>query len=340
MRQINRILDANANRSREALRVMEEAARFLLDDAPLTARLKQLRHDLAAALKKLPGAGIELHRDTPGDVGTRLSTRSEKTRSSAAEVVIAAGKRLGESLRSLEEYGKLVDPAFAARIERIRYCGYTAEKLLHQRLPAGGAQWRLCVIVTESLCRLPWLKVAQAAVDAGADCIQLREKSLGDGQWLRRVEKLLKIAKPQAAVIVNDRPDIAMIAGADGVHLGEFDLPPAEVRKLAGRRLIIGASTHNLTEARAAISAGVDYCGVGAIYPTATKQRTPSGLKYLRQFVKTFPGAPHLAIGGITPDTIRRVIAAGARGVAVSSVVCGSDRPDRVVRRLLGHIPR
>ncbi|MEE9213119.1 MAG: hypothetical protein V3U29_10750, partial [Phycisphaeraceae bacterium] len=102
MPPVLRILDANANRAREALRVMEEAARFVLDDAALTKSIKELRHDLAAAVAQIPG--LQASRDTPGDVGTTIKTDREFTRESVADVAIAAGKRLSEALRTIEEY--------------------------------------------------------------------------------------------------------------------------------------------------------------------------------------------------------------------------------------------
>src|SRR5215510_5818105 len=108
MPSVLRILDANANRAREALRVMEEAARFILDDAELCALIKGIRHELAAALAGVPGlpGGLEANRDTPGDVGTAIKGASEMRRDSVAGVAIAAGKRLSEALRAIEEYAK------------------------------------------------------------------------------------------------------------------------------------------------------------------------------------------------------------------------------------------
>lgn len=339
MADVLRLIDANANRAREAMRVLEDAARFLLDDAELSNRFKALRHDLAAALNGI--GGIELHRDTPGDVGTASSTEAERRRGTTADVAIAAGKRLSESLRCLEEYGKLIGADLAAAVEQLRYRGYELETRLHRRLGSRAVrQWRLCVIVTESLCtHHAWLDVAAAAIDAGADCIQLREKELTDAELLERARRLVRLAGDRAAVIVNDRPDIALLAGAAGVHLGEHDLPVEEARKLTGRRLLIGASTHDLSEARRAVEAGADYCGVGAMFPTTTKPRQPAGLEYLRQFLDRYPSTPHLAIGGINPQTVTEVVEAGARGVAVSSCVCGAQDPAAIVRQLLAAIP-
>ncbi|MEX0742365.1 MAG: thiamine phosphate synthase [Phycisphaeraceae bacterium] len=332
---VTRLLDANANRAREALRVMEDAARFLLNDTPITETAKNLRHDFATALRKLPD--LPLNRDTPNDVGTALTTEAEQQRGSVADVAIAAGKRLSESLRCCEEYGKLINASFAADAKQLRYRGYELERLLHQRLTAPPAkQWRLCVIITADMCEHhDWLDVARAAADNGADCIQLREKSQPAAELLKRVERLRAAVEGLADVIVNDRPDVAMLASAAGVHLGQDDLPIARVKRLLGPAMLIGASTHDLDEASRAVEAGADYCGVGAIYPTTTKQRTASGLAYLRTFVQQFPDMPHLAIGGIDADNIGQVLQAGARGVAVSGVVCRAADPASVTRRLL-----
>jgi thiamine-phosphate pyrophosphorylase len=349
VRPIHRLLDANSNRAREAMRVMEDAARFLLDDPGLARELKSLRHDFASAMRLLGlGRPLEWHRDTPGDVGTRIGTRAESQRQDVHDVVVAAGKRLTEALRSLEEYGKIETPVAAGRVEALRYRAYELErKLLGALGSRRRRQWRLCVIITESLCaHRPWLDVARACLDAGADCLQLREKTLDDRELHRRACALVGLATDRAAarkappsVIINDRPDIASAACADGVHLGEQDMPPDRVRLWARRDFLIGVSTHSLAEARAAIRAGADYCGVGAIFPTTTKDRRPSGLRYLHQFISHHPHRPHLAIGGITPDNVSQVIEAGARGVAVSSIVCGAASPAAVVRRLLRKIP-
>jgi len=341
MMTVLRVLDANANRAREALRVLEEAARFALNDAELTDRLKQMRHDLADALAAVPG--LEASRDTPGDVGTCLSTSGEITRASIREVVLAAGKRLSEALRVLEEYGKTLPPvletgdtAFAARIEALRYRGYDIEHRLNLAFASGHAtQWRLCVLISEALCKHhDWQSVARMCLEHGADCLQLREKTLSAGELLPRAKRLVSMAQEHAVtVIINDRPDVALLAGAHGVHLGQGDLPIAAVRQL-GASLIIGQSTSSLDQAREARKNGADYCGVGPMFETATKQKdTHAGITYLREFL-AWDGLPHLAIGGITPDNIDQLTNAGARGVAVSSAVCGADNPGAVVDAL------
>jgi thiamine-phosphate pyrophosphorylase len=332
-----RILDANANRAREALRVMEDAARFALDDAELCARLKSLRHDLRAALAGLAPGWLEANRDTAGDVGTSIGTPDEGERAGLADVAAAAGKRLGEALRVIEEVGKTIDPELARGVEATRYRFYEVERVLHLRL--GGArarQWRVCVLLTESLCRRSWSEVLAAVVEAGADCIQVREKQMAAAHLVRRVRQVIDVARPSGAgVIVNDRLDVAQAADADGVHLGREDLSIIDARRAVGQSLLIGASTHDLDEARAAVEAGADYCGVGMMFPTPTRPgEAPVGPPYLRAFRERFPAIPHLAIGGITPDNISRLIDAGVEGVAVSSAVCGAEDPGEVVRSL------
>ncbi len=363
MNAIARMIDANANRAREALRVMEDAARFALGDEALTRELKEIRHALRETLAALPvdGAALLASRDTPGDVGTRVTTDAEGRRVGLRDVVIAAGKRAGEAMRVIEECAKTLgagdasktaiagDAAHArraeagayGRFEALRYRVYDAEKRLGLAMAGARApQWRLCVILTESNCARPWLDVARAALDAGADCLQLREKSSTDRDLLARALALIGVARGRAAVIVNDRADIAMLAGADGVHLGQRDLRVADVRAIAGERLLVGVSASTIDEARAALRDGADYCGVGAMFETATKRKDSiAGLGLMRAYAEHEPALPpHLAIGGVTPSNVASVAAAGARGVAVCSCVCAAERPGDAVRALLGEM--
>src|SRR3990172_4932268 len=223
---VSRILDANINRAREALRVMEEYARFVLEDAGLTAAIKETRHSLVDCLRRVesketvtgdsgssppPRGGatplIGL-RDVAGDVGREITTLSEYQRSDAAQVVVAAGKRLSEALRAIEEYGKIIDPAFAATIERIRYQGYELERRLALTTQARQrfGNVRLYVLLTEELCRGEWLETAEAALRGGADCLQLREKKLRDRELLDRAKRLVTLCREQGAMLItNDR---------------------------------------------------------------------------------------------------------------------------------------
>lgn len=344
MPPVLRLIDVNANRAREALRVMEEAARFLLDHSELSSRCKQLRHDLADAVHPI-GHALH-HRDTPGDVGTAIQTPAEGRRDAAPAVVVAAGKRLTEALRALEEYGKLLRDlpgmaVFPEAVERLRYRAYDLEMDLGRAMGGGEPrQWRLCLLLTEALCGPhPWHEVLDAALRAGADCVQVREKAMDAGPLQLRVAEVVRLVVGRAAVVVNDRPDVALAAGADGVHLGQTDLNPQEVRRLAGRQLIIGVSTSTLEQARRARDDGADYCGIGPMFHSSTKTKPVlAGPAYLRDYL-AWGGLPHLAIGGITPANIDTLRGIGCQGVAVSSAICAAQDPYAAARAILTHLP-
>ena len=197
-------------------------------------------------------------------------------------------------------------------------------------------QWRVCVLLTERLCATGWRETLAAAVAGGADCIQVREKEMEGGALADRVREVIAIARPAgAAVVVNDRADVALACGADGVHVGQGDLAPADVRRVAGDALLVGVSTHSVAEAEGAVAAGADTCGVGAMFASRTKPDVaPQGEAYLRAYLARFAHVPHLAIGGIEPANVAQLAAAGCRGVAVSSVVCGAEDPGAVAHAL------
>lgn len=194
----------------------------------------------------------------------------------------------------------------------------------------------MCVLLTEASCARPWADVLRAVIAGGADCIQVREKSLGDRDLLARIRAAIEIARPAgAAIVVNDRVDLALAAGADGVHVGQGDLPPGEVRRLAGDRLVVGASTHSLDEARAAVAAGAHVCGVGAMFASPTKPDVaPSGPSYLRAYLAAFPHVPHLAIGGIDAARAAELAALGCRGVAIGAAACAAADPAAAVHAI------
>jgi thiamine-phosphate pyrophosphorylase len=337
-RDVFRILDANINRAREALRVAEEAARFSLERADLSESLKRLRHDLRAALDRLDPRDLLASRDTAGDVGTTISTESESVRTGAADVARAAFKRLTESLRSIEEYGKVVDARMAAAVEQLRYRTYDIEKRFEEagrpapQLAAGG----LCVLLTESLCVRPWTDVLRAVLAGGAAAVQLREKSMGHAALLAHAREVVRAAHDAGALaIINDRADIAVLAAADGVHVGQDDLAPHEVRRLVGPDRIVGVSTHSLPQALAAAQAGADYIGCGPMFQSTTKPQEIIPGPTLAAEVARQVGVPIMAIGGITVETAPPVLAAGVRWLAVSSVVCAAADPQAETRRLV-----
>lgn len=353
MHEFARLIDANLNRAREAARVLEDLARFVLGREDLARRAKTLRHDLAAAggALGLDALALAASRDVPGDVGTTLTLRSETTRTGAAHIARANAARLEEALRVLEECAKPAShaalhdaphdaPHDASPFKGLRYDAYDLARALVLALGSPARrQWRLCVLITESLCTLPWEQVAARALEGGADSLQLREKSLPDAELLRRARTLRDLTRAHAAaLVINDRVDLALLADADGVHLGQSDLTPLDARRLAGERLLIGVSTENLDQARAAADAGADVCGLGPMFPTMTKHKPRlAGPDYAAAFLAdpALARVPHLAIGGITPENAGQLAALGVRGIAVSSAVCAAPRPEDACRALL-----
>lgn len=325
-----RVLDAAANRAREALRVLEDHSRFVRNDKLLTERLKQARHGLAAALEHLPAGLLLAARDTVHDVGTEVGTASERQRGSLAAVVQANAKRLQEALRSLEEFGKLFSEEFGLAIERLRYDSYTIERalLLGHDARTRLAECRLYVLVTESLCRASLVGTVREACAGGAQVIQLREKRLDDRRLLALAREVRRLTRTAGALfIVNDRPDIARLSEADGVHLGQDDLPIHEARRIVGPAALIGVSTHDLEQVRRAVLEGASYLGIGPTFPSQTKDFTAHpGLDFVRQAAAE-TSLPTFALGGITAANVGQVLAAGAHRIAVSHAICAAEDP-------------
>jgi thiamine-phosphate pyrophosphorylase len=327
---LGRVLDASANRASEGLRVVEDYVRFVLDDPALTRRIKEARHRLGAAIRGLDLEALLGARDTRGDVGTHIMTVSERVRENPRAVLTANFKRTAEALRTLEEYGKLIDPWLAGRFEVLRYDVYTLEKLT---LTAAGSHRalgtaRLMVLVggLPTLGDLTWI-VAEALA-GGADVIELREKGLSDREWLRRAREIrILTAQARARLIVNDRPDLARLAGADGVHLGQEDISLRDARRIVGPTALIGVSTHHPAQLDEAILAGASYLGVGPVFESATKDFADlAGLAYVRQAAETTT-LPWFAIGGINEQNVDRVLEAGATRIAVSAAVVRAEQP-------------
>jgi len=338
-----RIMDAAANRCREGLRVVEDFVRFTLDDAGLSEGLKRIRHELAECLTFLGAEEWVRFRDTPGDVGTTIKTPGERVRPSLDSLVMANCKRVEEALRTLEEFGKLQNPNVASRFEGLRYRFYSLEQNLAARRSVNErlASARLYLLLTDRLCPRGIGAVAQGALAGGVDVIQLREKEMSDQRRLMLAQRVRDWTRAEGKVfLINDRPDLAALVDADGVHLGQDDLPVAAARRIVGSKAIIGVSTHTIDQARKAVSEGADYLGVGPVYPSTTKEFTDfAGLEFVRQVASEIR-IPWFAIGGIGPGRIEELQQAGATRVAVSSAICGAEDPAAAARNLARRLDR
>lgn len=334
---VARILDANANRAREGMRVLEDYGRFVLNDAYLCEAFKQMRHELVEIMRTL---GVDLllsARATDADVGTRLSVPGEARRSSLRGVVEANAKRLGESLRALEEYAKLRSVEGGARLESLRYRAYVLEKAL---LHGGHARGRLkdvqlYMLVSRAGCAASLEWTIEEAAAGGVQMVQLREKELPDREWLERIRRVHKACqKAGVPLIVNDRADLARLAGAEGVHLGQEDIDVHEARRLLGHQAIIGVSTHDLNQVHQALQAGADYIGVGPCFPSQTKGFQEHLGTALAKQVAEQTSLPAFAVGGITLNHVPEIVKAGLRRVAVGMALTQADDPRKMAQKM------
>jgi thiamine-phosphate pyrophosphorylase len=337
-----RIIDANFNRAMEGLRVLEEYCRFGLDDVHLTRLWKDLRHSLANLQGQLPQHDLLHSRDTYGDVGTTAKTTAELTRESIQHVAQASCKRLEQALRSLGEYAKVLGLSSAPEFETLRYQVYTLEKatLLTADSQERLAKARLYVLLDGCNSLAEFEQKAREICQAGAHIIQLRDKELADRELLERAKILRQITRECGTLfIMNDRPDLALLAAAaDGVHVGQNELTIPEVRRVVGPEMLIGVSTHDIDQARAAVLAGASYLGCGPTFPSGTKHFDHfPGPAFLREVVAEI-SLPAFAIGGITPENLSQVLETGMKRVAVGGSVTGAKEPGTVVKGLFGRL--
>ena len=181
------------------------------------------------------------------------------------------------------------------------------------------------------------VEVARQALEGGASLIQWRDKSRDKGEQLPQLRAVRDLCRQRGALlIVNDHADLALVAGADGVHLGQKDLPATAVRAFVPPEFIVGVSTNNVEEARRAQTDGASYVAVGALFPTISKAVTrPASPQRLRE-VKAAVSVPVVGIGGINESNIDQVLAAGADAVAVISAVTAADDVREAAARLAG----
>jgi len=195
---------------------------------------------------------------------------------------------------------------------------------------------RLYLITGDQGGEVETARIVEAALEGGANVIQLRKKTMPKGEQYSIARALRRLTILHGALfIVNDHADIAIAADADGVHLGQDDLWPSVVRALPGfRGRLIGRSTHSLAQARGAMDEGADYLAVGPVYPTPTKAGRPSvGIELVAQ-VAAIADRPFLAVGGIDQENAPAVVEAGARALAVVRAIYGSADPAEATRRL------
>lgn len=336
---MKRIIDANLNRATEATRVLEEVARFLIEDKDLSEKLKNIRHKL----NSLQDEDYEnyLHsRDTQNDIGVDIKNSTQRL--NIENIFKANIKRLQQALRALAEYSGET-PQNQAVFEKLRYTSYTLEKIMWAQLKEKFSQVKLAdnrlYLVTNSdqfESDDDFLDAVASSLEGGVDILQLREKNMTAKRTLELGKKLKQLCLQYGTTfIVNDRADIALILEADGVHLGQDDLDVHSAREILGKNTIIGVSTHAPEQAIKAVEDGADYIGVGPLYETPTKLgRQSVGLEYASWVAQNID-IPAFGIGGIDLENVSEVLNTGMKRVAVVRAIINSPSPEKSAKEFL-----
>ncbi len=340
--QTLRIIDANLNRISEGLRLLEDVARLLLNDVTLTQQLKTMRHQIIRGDWSFHQQLLQA-RDSEGDVGVNLEALGDEKQRELPTTVMANARRVQEALRVMEELAKLpvTTPELDSdKFKQARFKLYTIEKTLLSKLLRQEKAKRIsglyAIIDSRVLNERSHIELARQVIRGGAKIIQLRDKSRSKKGLLPIAQELKNLcAEHEVLFIVNDYLDIALATGADGLHLGQDDLPIKEARKLLPIDKILGASSRTVDQATAAQADGADYIAVGSMYPTSSKETViVVGLERLRQ-VRQAITLPLVAIGGINRDNAAEVIAAGADSVAVISAILRAEAPEEAAREIV-----
>lgn len=342
--QILRIIDANCNRIGEGLRFLEDIARFILNDSVLSRQLKSMRHNLVTSLSRF-GLPLISERNVDTDVGitTRIVHRQD-----LASLVTANARRVEEALRVVEELSKL--PELSPQLkqndfEAARFNLYKLQRELISRLVRRQKIKQLAglyvIIDTQTIGSKDIVDTARKIINGGAKIIQLRDKHYNRGELLVIAKTLSDLCRKNSVLfIVNDYLDIALASEADGIHIGQDDLPLSVVRKELPVDSIVGLSVSTPAQARQAKKAGADYIAVSAIYPSPTKPEVkPVGPARLSS-IKKAVCIPVVAIGGINRQNIGDVIASGADAAAVISAVLGQPDIQSATRNLVKEIEK
>lgn len=347
MTNLKRIMDANLNRAAEAARILEEIARFLLNDKDLAEKLKNIRHKINSVQENDYGNYLQ-SRDTENDVGIDIKNSNE--RNNIENIFKANIKRLQQALRTLAEYS-VNNKENAAVFEKLRYASYALEKIMWDKGLSiwgdkSGLDSKKLYLVTNSdkfNSEDAFLDAIASALKGGVDILQFREKNMPAKKIVELGKKIKQLCSEYNVIfIVNDRVDIAAVLEADGVHLGQDDLDVKSTKEILGNKwggkCIIGVSTHAPEQALKAVEDGVDYIGIGPVFATPTKEgRTPVGLEYVK-WVSENIDIPAFAIGGIDEENVDEVIKTGAKRVAVVRAIINAKSPQKAAEKFLEKI--
>lgn len=341
-KKISSILDANFGRLSEGLRVLEDMSRFVLRDYEITKRLKETRHSLMQESRQFDLDFLDSRGD---DLGASLFAADESKRKDFVDLVVANAKRAEESLRVLEEYFKFLVKANWRKFQDSRFLLYGIEKEIVSKFLRKEKVKKLfplyVILDAKYFNKKNPAEILKRAIRGGVKAVQLRDKKGDKRKIFETALSLKKICqKSDALLLVNDYIDIALAVEADGVHLGDDDLPVAAVRKILSFDKIIGRSVHGQKEAEEAQEEGADYISMGALYPTTTKENAvlikPSIIKEVKRKISL----PLVAIGGINESNLEEAARLGVDGVAIAKAVVGASDPGYAVKKILSKVDK
>jgi len=327
-----RIVDVNINRLSEALRVIEDICRFHLNDENLTKRIKSLRSEFDKSRKTFKETVI-LSRMSEKDFG-RDSSFDLNKRTSVYEILGSSFGRAQEACRVLEEFSK-ISLLLTNEFKNMRYTLYDLEKqaFLLIRRKRFTSDIGLYLIMTNP--KVGYEKLSEIAVKLNVRAIQFRDKTMEGRSLLKKAKAIRDVTKNSKTLfIVNDRLDIALLSDADGVHFGQTDIPVVKAREIS-QDLIIGKSTHSLSQLKNALKENPDYVGIGPLFPTDSKiiKDKVLGVSLAGRMLKKSP-VPAVCIGGIKDYNLNEVLNLGFKSVAILSYITNSDSPEKEIKKI------
>ena len=324
--RIFQIIDANLDRAREGLRVLEDWARFGLGENDCVTRIKNFRQILGKNHLEV----YKQSRNYIEDECKGLTHHEQINRKTPEQIISSNSARVQEALRVIEEFTRLDNNELSKIASEIRYAIYTLEIDLITLSKYKKAEEILkennLYVITNQKENL--LKIIEDILIAGVKIIQHRFKMGTDKDHLKEAIEIKKLCKKHNALfIINDRVDIALASNADGIHLGQDDLDLKTARKLLGYSKIIGISASNESDISSALKGGCDYIGIGPVFETSTKKdKKPIGIEKIKSLTKDL-NIPWFAIGGIKSNNISYLKRNGFKKVALVSQLMNSEDP-------------
>ena len=306
-----------------------------MNNKDITDRLKRIRHEYSILKSYIPNDYL-ISRDSIKDIG-KTSNFEKMTRNNIIDIVRASFGRTEESMRVIEEYGKLISVQLSQKAKRIRFELYTLEKDTINEFEKNKMifpkQFGLYLVMTDPI--IGYEKLTEIAVKNNIRVIQLRDKKLNDKKLLNIAKRIKNITKyTQTLFFVNDRIDIAMLSNADGLHIGQTDISIKQVKSFS-QTILIGKSTHNEKQLKSALKENPDYIGIGPIYKTFSKKipDVALGINGAKHMLK-MADRPAIGIGGIKDINLRDVLNIGFVNFGIISYITNSKNPDKEIKKI------